>query len=362
MADKVRSFLSNPAAVAVAGVSALFCLSAHAVTTQDRINAANTAAATCEDHNGNQLDFYWEVGDQNGSIVTGSGGSAPNPATSMKIASAGKWLYGAYVAQERNGSLNATTDVPYLHMKMGYNSMSPDNCLFLDTVNTCFTRGSNDTQQSDDATVGSGTGSNNPGSFFYSAGQLQAHAVNDPALKTIGPNVLASTIAGELGISGLDYGTPSLGGGAKISPNNYTAFLRKILSNTLKIHDLLGANATCASLQPAYCDQSSVPTDLSTSKVSTFNAGTTANPQYAVPDLSELPSTYQNWKYSIAHWVEPDGSFSSPGALGFYPWIDSGKQWYGVVVQRIPLIPTAATYQDSVVCGVAIRKAWLNPP
>ena len=51
--------------------------------------------------------FYYELGDKNGAIVTGSiGSSAPVSSTKMSIASASKWLFGAYVAEVRHGNLS----------------------------------------------------------------------------------------------------------------------------------------------------------------------------------------------------------------------------------------------------------------
>ena len=32
--------------------------------------------------------------------------------------------------------------------------------------------------------------------------------------------------------------------------------------------------------------------------------------------------------------VHGDGAFSSPGAFGFYPWIDSSKSYYGIISRQ----------------------------
>jgi len=73
-----------------------------------------------------------------------------------------------------------------------------------------------------------------------------------------------------------------------------------------------------------------------------------------------VPST-ESWNYSLGHWVEVnpvqgDGAFSSAGAFGFYPWIDSGKTIYGIVTR----VGNAGTGVDSVNCGLLIRKAWFS--
>ena len=64
--------------------------------------------------------------------------------------------------------------------------------------------------------------------------------------------------------------------------------------------------------------------------------------------------------YAAGHWVEDDpvtgdGAFSSPGAFGFYPWIDQSKTYYGVVAR---MAQNGAW--PSVQCGRLIRKAWLS--
>lgn len=68
----------------------------------------------------------------------------------------------------------------------------------------------------------------------------------------------------------------------------------------------------------------------------------------------------ESWHYSIGHWVEDDpvvgdGAFSSPGAFGFYPWIDATKSYYGILARNVS---GAGSVGDSVDCGRLIRKAW----
>ena len=67
-----------------------------------------------------------------------------------------------------------------------------------------------------------------------------------------------------------------------------------------------------------------------------------------------------SWHYSIGQWVEDDpvsgdGAFSSPGAFGFYPWVDAGKSWYGIVARSV-----TNGYYESAQCGGLICKAWLT--
>ena len=67
----------------------------------------------------------------------------------------------------------------------------------------------------------------------------------------------------------------------------------------------------------------------------------------------------ETWHYSLGHWVENDpergdGSFSSPGAFGFYPWINADRSLYGVVARAAG----AGSGLASARCGRLIRQAW----
>jgi hypothetical protein len=75
------------------------------------------------------------------------------------------------------------------------------------------------------------------------------------------------------------------------------------------------------------------------------------------------PAAPHAWRYSYAHWVEDDaaagddGSFSSPGLFGFYPWIDRTKAHYGIVARKSD---AAKAYLQSVECGRLIRRAFFR--
>lgn len=73
--------------------------------------AADTAASASNDCVAVR-PFYWEVGDVEGAMASGSigrtsAGRAVTGETQMRYASASKWLYAAYVAQRRGGRLQA---------------------------------------------------------------------------------------------------------------------------------------------------------------------------------------------------------------------------------------------------------------
>jgi len=149
-------------------------------------------------------------------------------------------------------------------------------------------------------------------------------ALDNAALATELRRVLGTDI-------GLSYTQPQLAGGVRTSATNYAVFLRKILNNQLKIAALLGSNATCTN--PATC---------------------------ATAVSTPVPNTL-SWNYSMGHWVETDpasgdGTFSSAGAFGFYPWVDAGKTWYGIVAR----VDVGGSGAESAACGALIRKAWMS--
>ena len=64
--------------------------------------------------------FYWEIGNATQLLAAGKAGDGgPERRTEMAIASASKWVYGAFVAERRQGQLSAE-DVKFLHFHSGY--------------------------------------------------------------------------------------------------------------------------------------------------------------------------------------------------------------------------------------------------
>ncbi len=295
--------------------------------------AQRTTAATTTAQN-NALctairPFYWEIGDgtqRHASASLNATGNATTytASTVMSIASASKWLYGAYVAERRNGVLSAD-DIQFLTFRSGYTGLVPiGDCLPGDTVASCVARNDNDVQTP--AHVGK---------FYYNGGHMQKHAslvapgvdlgaMDNAALATEVRRLLGNDIA-------LTYTQPQPAGGVRTSANDYAVFLRKLLNDQLRMGALLGANKVCTN--PATCS-----------------------------DALNTPITNGlDWHYSIGHWVEDDatrsdGAFSSAGAFGFYPWIDATKRWYGIVARS----DTAGGGNESADCGAQIRKAWVT--
>ncbi len=292
---------------------------------------ANIAAATATANRSVGLcadvrPFYWEIGDRDRIRAGGSVNAAGNTTTftsqtPMPIASASKWMYGAYVAARRGGVLTAE-DVRFLTFRSGYTNFSATGCDNSDTVEQCVARSTNGVLTAA-----------NVGRFFYDGAHMQKHAsLPSPGMNLGGlANVaLAAELRRVLGTDiAIEFTQPQLAGGVRTTPAGYALFLRKILSGELRFGPLLGTNATCTN--PLTC-----PTAVST------------------PLRGGL-----NWSYSLGHWVENDpvtgdGAFSSAGAFGFYPWINARIDTYGIVAR----VAAAGSGQASAQCGALIRKAW----
>jgi hypothetical protein len=268
--------------------------------------------------------YYWEIGDGSGMQSSGSvdkpGSSEHVTATTeMNIASSSKWLYGAYVLQRRGGK-PTEEDTKFLTFRSGYTNFSM--CLRRQTVQSCVNFQQNGVHS--DAT---------DGLFDYDGGHMQNHAALVMGLGPLGNKALASEMQSQLGSDiGLSYTQPQLAGGVVSSADDYARFLRKLINRELAMGKHLGDHPVCAN--PVTCPKKAVDTPVS---------------------LDET------WHYSLGHWVEDDpivgdGSFSSAGAFGFYPWIDATRRTYGVIARK----GRTGSGDDSVDCGRQIRQAWMN--
>lgn len=288
-------------------------------TLSERTTAASATArnnATCQPNV--ITPFYWEIGDRDGLLASGSvGSSAPTRQSTMNVASASKWIYAAYVVQKRGARAE---DVPYLNFTSGYTEFGVPLCIGADNVQACL----------------AGRGGYNPanlGKFYYDSGHMQQHAVALMGLGALDNLALGTEVNTTLGTAGLIYTQPQLAGGVNTSTVSYSAFLRKILRGELTIGSLLGTSAVCTN--PASC-----PTAVHT-----------PNP------------TSEDRQYSLGHWVESDpvigdGAFSSAGAFGYYPWIDAAKSYYGVLARESNFESEAGF--NSARCGRLIRQAWVT--
>lgn len=262
--------------------------------------------------------FYWEIGDKDGPLVSGSVGLTFTSSTRMNVASASKLVWGAYVVERFKDNVDAI-DYRAMSMQSGYTSLTYASCVDAATVQDCLSAGRN--------------GQLTPSAvdrFFYNGGHFQKHAA-DLGLGALGNSALAAEVKKYIGAElDLGYSSPQPAAGIQTTATDYAAFLRKLLAGQLALWGKLGARPVCTLA-------SACPTALSS------------------------PSPYA-WHYSYGHWVEDepdtgDGAFSSPGAFGFYPWIDASRTYYGILA-RYSL--SAQAYLESAACGRLLRKAFLS--
>lgn len=292
-----------------------------------RSQAASATATSTTNACAAVAPFYWEIGDRANPLasgaVDGSGALRWRADSVMSIASASKWLWGAYAMERRAGVLT-TADLKALNFTSGRTSF--DGCSRTQTVDECLAQVTR---------AGPPNGQYNAaddGVFVYGGGHMQQHA-SDLGLGAMDNAALAAEQRRLLGTDiAMAYGQPQPAGGVQTTPADYTRFLRKLLDGRLRLGAALGAQPVCTN--PSTC---------------------------ATARSTPIPST-ESWHYALGHWVEDDpavgdGAFSSPGAFGFYPWVDASRQWYGVLA-RESLASSPA--MDSVRCGRLIRQAWVT--
>lgn len=247
--------------------------------------------------------YYWEIGNATSVLASGSANCTSTECydrgSVMSIASASKWLYGAYVAQTKTIT---PADVSMLQMTAGYVDFAM--CTQFQTVGKCAIAGSNDLITP--AAIGK---------FSYGGGHMQMHAATGP-LAAMNAAALGAAMSSALGVE-VAYQQPQLAGGAVMNAAGYAQFLRRLMTGGLTLP--LGAHQICT--DPATC-----PTALKS-------------------------PTREPWNYSLGHWVELDGTFSSAGAFGFYPWISADKKLYGIVATT-----SAPSGWASAQCGRQIRN------
>ncbi len=287
--------------------------------------------------------FYWEIGNGDATLASGSstqaGGMPVAADTRMPIASASKWIYGIYVVERRRGVANLTpADIRFLNFTSGYTfmdtSLSRATCSAPSTgpnsIDYCLTLPA--------STPGKTYASHDPttdGIFHYNPGHEENHAGQfQPEISSLDVAQLGAAIASVIGVDGvtLRYNQPLLAGGILATANDYAAVLRGVVRGRLGMRDALGTHAVCAWVGPG-CN------------------------------AMHSPARTVQWHYSIAHWVEDDpatgdGAFSSPGAFGFYPWIEANRKYYGVIARFASASDELQAGLASSRCGTALRAAW----
>jgi hypothetical protein len=315
-------------------LSGITCsLSAFAYDTDAATAAANSSV--CDDIR----PFYWEIGGASGGpIISGQvGGTTYSRSTGVALASGSKWVFGAYVVQRYNGipgGISGAKIVKALNMRAGYTHLNDDVCTSPNTftVTSCFHILGNDRY---DAAA--------DGEFFYDSGNAQSAAAA-ATLLDLGSKTRSSLLAevdGQLGLGpSFEYLNTPVSSGLGANAEDYASFLQKIMDGTYVISSYL----------------SFLP-------VPTYPCG---------PGLTGCsPAGSVDFHYSLHHWIEDntggtlpngktlgpgDAAHSSAGAFGFYPWITNDLQYYGIISRQ----GEAGTGSDSLVCGRAIRAAFLG--
>lgn len=320
------------------------------VAVSDRQTAAAKVATTDPSCTG-LTAFYWEIGDKTGKLGSGQGGTGKTKTTAstlMPVASASKWVYASTVIEAQKGVLSAD-DVSFLSMRSGYTNFNDCSSAAGTTVSSCLAAagrfaGTNGDYEADTA-----------GQFYYGGGHMQVHAVQ----RGWGSDTTSALTTALKSIKGMptnsfNYTNVQLAGGVGTNATNYGLFLRRVLDGTLaQTAAALGQHAVCAHANGSDC------TGVIFSPINQSRPG-------GPNDISN-----ESWHYSLGHWVEDDptlgdGTYSSPGKFGFYPWIDKSKTWYGVLARYdmnnvYNSDPTKTPYNTSRLCGRKIRQAWLNP-
>jgi hypothetical protein len=290
------------------------------------VNAARIAAATSTAENNDLCDdvrpFYWEIGDKDGALASGSVGGNVGADTSLDIASSSKWLFAAYVLETRD---DVAQLIPFLNFTSGYSNFSNLQCNG-GTVADCMNGGINAAEAAAQT-------------FHYQGGHMQQLAI-EIGLGALTSSTLASEVRSGLGDDiALTYVSPQPPGGVRTTAAHYAAFLRKLLAGSaapLQMGAALGSQAVC------------------TSADSGCNAASEG--EFFIPEP---------FHYSLGHWVEdnaettPENNFvySSAGAFGFYPWVDVDRSLYGVVAREDTDLAVRQGYA-SLQCGRLIRLAW----
>ena len=199
------------------------------------------------------------------------------------------------------------------------------------------------------------------GLFWYTHGHMENHSnLYTPLGGASGPN--SGLILNRLGNSVINtiftstiflsstatvkYTEPLISGGGYMAPQDYRQILQNIINGKLNM-----VNYLYTPLTVTYGKGSGFNAIGSTSTGGPFGG--------AVPNQSPI---LENWYYSFGHWVESDpltngdGACSSPGAFGFYPWIEPSLTYYGM----LDVDATGGSGLTSYRAGRLLRRAWMT--
>ena len=295
------------------GLSLSFSFSTASAAVLDAVNVARTSVA-CK----KIQPFYWEIGNSSKMLAGQSVGDKYLRTSTMNVASASKFIFGAYVLEKKKGVLT-NKEKNNLRMLGGYTDFNPFSCGLYNTVSDCFKAGTN-----------SKITSSAVGKYFYNGGNAMSVGI-DLGLGSLSLKALNSEMTSVLkNTVSINYVNPNLAGGIQTSAAQYAIFLQQILKGNYMMSKYLGYTSVCT--LPGRC---------------------------ATAVSSPVPEA---WAYSYHHWVEKSATgaveaFSSPGLRGFYPWLTADKAHYGIIAREESGEDSS---WDSVVCGREIRKAYFK--
>jgi hypothetical protein len=288
---------------------------------QAALDTANTSAS-CKPLG----NFYWEIGNGAGPLYGIPRGSGVSATTVMPIASASKWLYaGAYV--QARGYANLSTDEKKrLNFTSGY--IDENTVLCGDagtTVSACY-----------------GPAYKNVtyrplqnGRYFYNGGHMQKLALDDIGARTgTGLVSVMDWVNNRLGTTLPESDSDvAVAGGFSGSAAHYRVFLMKLLNNQYELSSKLTVDAVPA-----------------------WQGG---------PNVSFTPWTAGQAYYGLGHWIEGESvngawtvtGHSSPGAYGFYPWVNAARNRY-MLLARNRQLAADEEGEKSRACAQTIRKAY----
>lgn len=285
------------------------------------------------------VPFYWEIGGPAGDpIVSGSRGGLWTRNTQFDLASASKWIFGAYVMERYAGAPPADV-LEGVRMLDGYTHFNLALCTVSQTVSQCQAAASAPYPDNGHEAAADG-------SFYYGGGQSQHVAADLLGLGSMTATQLTAEVDAKLQLGpSMEYQIPALGGGLHSSAADYAAFLQRLMkpraSGGYYLSDHLD---TVGQVDTQPC------------VVSGCNPGGTIPFHYNQHYFIENNATGGTFPGGLVSLGAGDGSFSSPGAYGFYPWITADKQFYGVIARK----GTALGFEQSMKCGWKIRAAFLG--
>jgi hypothetical protein len=266
-------------------------------------------------------DYYFSIGDRHGVLLKGYRGQSQRATTPVKYASASKWIFSALALEMKKGRLNWSL-ISGLNFTSGFTRFKVGACSPQKTLGDCF-------QQRDF----SKRNRNEFAKFNYHPGHMLKLASRDLGMADHSLEQMDRQIKRNLGRDlNMNFSNFNPAGAIRGDAHSYERFLKRLTNGDYYLSDQLGQYSVCADAKK--CRDTVV---------------------YSL----QFPG--QNWDYSLGHWVEGAGEsrpvFSSPGAHGFYPWIDSSSNHWGVFSRQTK---GSGGARGSVGCGQKIREAFMK--